>query len=80
MGFTKLIADQENAYGCILFLHSSYTHWINPEYCSNFNGIILPLATNEGHSRASERWEYRRKNEPANLRMKAFFRNSETVF
>ena len=24
---------------------------VNPEYCSNFNGIILPLATNEGHSR-----------------------------
>ena len=31
--------------GYILYLHSSYTHWVNPEYCSNFNGIILPLAT-----------------------------------
>ena len=47
--------------GCILFLHSSYTHRVNPEYCSNFNGIILPLATTEGHSGMSERWEYRRK-------------------
>ena len=48
------------SYGCILFLHSSYTHCVNPEYCSNFNGIILPLATIEGHSRVSDRWEYRR--------------------
>ena len=51
---------QTGAYGCILFLHSSYTHWVNPEYCSDFNGIVLPLATTEGHSRVSERWEYRR--------------------
>ena len=28
---------------------------LNPEYCSNFIGIILPLATVEGHSRVSER-------------------------
>ena len=48
-----------DAYGYILFLHSSYTHWVNPEYCSNFNGIILPLSTVEGHSRVSGRWEYR---------------------
>ena len=47
--------------GCILFLHSSYTHLVNPEYCSNFNAIILPPATIEGHSRVSERWEYRQK-------------------
>ena len=46
-----------------IFLHPSYTHWVNPEYCSNFIGIIgiiLPLATTECHSRVSERWEYRR--------------------
>ena len=50
--------------GCILFLHSSYTHWVyNPQYCSDFNGIILPLATTECHSRVSERWEYRRISE-----------------
>ena len=46
--------------GCILFPHSIYTQWVNPEYCSNFNGIILPLATIKGHSCVSERWEYRR--------------------
>ena len=50
---------QGQTIGCILFLHSSYTHWVTAEYCSNFNGIILPLATVEGHSRVSERWEYR---------------------
>ena len=51
----------EHAYttGCILFLHASYTDWVNLEYCSNFNGIIFPLATTEGHSGVSERWEYK---------------------
>ena len=44
-----------------VFSCSSYTHWVNPEYSSDFNGIILPLATIEGHSRMRERWEYRQK-------------------
>ena len=60
--FKVKVTDLEFVYwsvvinGCILFLHSSYTYWGNPEYCSNFNVIILLPAT-----RVSERWEYRRK-------------------
>ena len=54
-----LYKANNNSIGCILFLHSSYTLWVHPEYCSNFNGIILPLATIEGHVLVSERWEYR---------------------
>ena len=57
----KIDFENNASNGCILSLHSSYTHWVYPEYCLNFNEIILPLATTEGHSRVSERWEYRRK-------------------
>ena len=37
-------------YSFILERHSSHTHSVNPEYCSNFNWIILPLAKKLSHS------------------------------